>query len=187
MNLLPLAIVAAALLGPRAMADKFYVGAANDPKQAEGSAAEYISGVLIDETKIEYHIRIVGGEITLPKNRVLRVEKDGLTLDAVVRSEKDRSERLLAEDADRRRTQADTADAAARWRIERTATEATVRPSDVGGPAPVVAPGFDPVLGTAVPSGAISEGELRLQLRAAYDQTQDRTWLKQLRQLRRLH
>jgi hypothetical protein len=185
MNLLPLAMLAAALLGPRAMADKFYVGAANDPKQAEGSSAEYISGVLISESKTEYHIRIVGGEITLPKNRVLRVEKDGFTVDAVVRSEKDRTEKLAAEETDRRRTQADAADAAARRRMQRQASEATVRPSDVAGAQPAVQPGYDPV--RDVSATGLSEAALMMELKAAYEATGDDRYMKQLRQLRRMH
>jgi hypothetical protein len=187
MNLLPLALVATALLAPRVLADKFWLGSPNDPKQAEGSVAEFISGVLIDETKTEYHIRIAGGEIMLPKNRVIRVEKDGLTVDAVVRSEHDRGERLAAEDLERRRQQAEAMDAVARDRAMRAAAvEASMRNAEGAAPVPAVQPGYDAVRHVALPSAA-AQAQQMIDLKAAYAETQDHAYIKQLRQLRRMY
>ena len=182
MRILPLT-AAALLLALPAKADKFWL---SDPDaQPEGSSPHVIEGVLLAEDANEYHIRIVGGELVLAKSAVFKVEKDDLSVDAIVAAEKDGVEALVAanrerelqQEAARRERELQLAEAAAR-RTAR-ASEASARAT-----APVAAPElFDPVLGVTASS---SLAELQRAARLAFEQTRDRAYLRELRRLRRL-
>ena len=106
MRYLPL-IAGVLLICAPAKADKFWL---TDPKDeqnaAAGSSPNLIEGVLVAEDEEGYHVRVEGGQILLPKASVFKVEKDDLTIDAIVKAETDSKQ--VGEDAnqDRRATQA---------------------------------------------------------------------------------
>lgn len=184
MRFLPLAVVAAALLAPFAKADKFHLGK-NEQPAVEGSAPDVIAGVLIGEDDTHYHVRMVGGEVMLPKKLVRKIEKDGLTVDAIVDQERARTEALAKADAERRARQAAVRDAADRARPAGRghAVEASLRPAEV---APAPAPSFDPVIGALRPATELSDRELLRELELAYEVTRDPRYIKLVRKLRRL-
>ena len=101
MRYLPLTVCALLFAVP-AKADKFWLSdPAAEKNAAAGSSANVLEGVLIAETEDAYQVRIVGGEVFLPKKAVFKVEKDGLTLDSIAKSEKDNSEALAAANRER--------------------------------------------------------------------------------------
>ena len=185
MRFIPLTVSALLFCVP-AKADKFWL---SDPQAeqnaAEGSSPNLIEGVLIAESDEGYHVRVVGGEIILPKQSVYKIEKDDLTLDAVVAAEKDavaageqaNEERRLTQEIRQREREIRAAEASARRSAR--AVEASVTPE------PQPAPVFDPVLGVFGDGGA-SDQELMLDAQIAWERTHDRRYLKLLRQLRRL-
>lgn len=188
MRILPLTAFALLFCAP-AKADKFWL---TDPKAEqnapEGSSPNLIEGVLIAESDEGYHVRIVGGEILLPKKGVYKIEKDALTIDAIVKAEQDAAAAGSAANEARRRerqvrdAERDVRAAEATARRSARAVEASaprVRP------APAAAPVFDPVLGVAGPA-AMTDDELMRDTGMAWTMTQDRRYLKLLRQLRRM-
>jgi hypothetical protein len=187
MRYLPL-LIGALLFAAPAKADKFWL---SDPKAqanaAEGSSPNLIEGVLLAEDEDGYHVRVEGGEILLPKKTVFKVEKDGLTLDAIVAAEKDKQAALERANAERRLAQQ-----TARAEREIRAAEATARrraravEADVSrdGGERVEPQGFDPVLGVA--TGGNTDADLMRDAQIAWSLTKDRRYLKLLRQLRRL-
>ena len=104
------------LLHPASAPDKFWMSEAPDAAVIEGS--------LLDEDATHYHLRVQGSEIWLLKARVLRIEKDGLSVEAIAQREQEAKDAKAAADkvADER--------AAA----ERVAVEPTGEPPDA--PAP---------------------------------------------------
>lgn len=186
MRLIPLLIGAALFCAP-AKADKFWLSdpQAEKDNAAAGSSPNLIEGVLIAESDEGYHVRIVGGEVLLPKASVYKIEKDDLTLDAIVDAEKDAKAAGERADVERRLAQE-----AASVERERQAAEASMRPEaravDAAAsarPTPV-APAFDAVLGVA--PVVIDQLQLMRAARAQWNLTRDRQYLKQLRRLRRM-
>ncbi len=184
MRILPL-IAGSVLLCAPAKADKFWMA---DPKTEQnapaGSSPNYIEGVLVASSDEGYHVRIVGGEIVLPKASVFKIEKDALTLDAIIKAEQAakktgelaNEERRLTQTIQRRERDVQIAEASARR---------SARPVDavVSRSAPTI-PAFDPVLGIAG-SGFASHQLQMANARATWKLTRNRRYLKLLRQLRR--
>lgn len=185
MRFLPLSACALLFALP-AKADKFWF---SDPAAAKnapaGSTPDFIQGVLISEDAASYTIRIVGGEAVIAKKRVVKVEKDGLTVENIVKAEKDAAEALALANKERNLQQE-----LARKERELKAVEATSRrgnahPVDASAttnePAPAPAP-FDPVVGVA---RGVSDAEVQLELKRLYEATRDQTYLTALRKVRR--
>jgi|688.fasta_scaffold634602_1 hypothetical protein len=115
---------------------------------AENPVLDCIRGVLLSEDDDNYVLRVVGGEMTVAKKRVVRVDKDDFTVEAIAKMEADAAaalakandERLLTQDVERTRRNVLVADAAAR-RLVAVEPLAPVA-------QPPVAP-FDPVVGVA--------------------------------------
>ncbi len=183
MRYLPLTVCALLFALP-AKADKFWLSDPADEKNAAaGSSPNILEGVLIAETDDTYQVRIVGGEVFLSKKAVFKVEKDGLTVDAIAKAEKDSAEALAAANRERElqdqikrgERQVKAAEASARRTAK--ATEASASRSDVA-PAPV----YDPVLDVVPQVPAVDP---QIAAKIAFEQTGDRAYLKLLRQLRR--
>lgn len=186
MRLIPL-LIGAALFAAPAKADKFWLSDPAADNAAAGSSPNLIEGVLIAESDEGYHVRVEGGEVLLPKASVFKIEKDDLTVDALVQREKDAAEAGERANEERRLAQAEAAVererrfAEASVRREAQAVEASLpRTVVVAAPQPV----YDPVLGV-VPA-AIDHHALMREARAQWRLTNDRRYLKRLRQLRRL-
>lgn len=189
MRMLPFVVLALALQAP-AKADKFWL---SDPaakqQAAEGSAPAVIEGVLIAESDEGYHVRIVGGEVLLPKKAVFRIEKDGLSVEAIVQQE------LAAAKAAAAPAEAKAAPAATTKRAGKhpaRATDAAARKAAdapaAAAPTPAQEPTYDPVLHRATPApGTTSHAELMAEAQLAWTLTRDRRYMTLLRRLRRLH
>ena len=178
MRFLPLCVCAALFALP-AKADKFWLSDPAAPQNAAGSP-EIIEGVLLAENDEGFHIRIVGGELLLPKKSVFKIEKDGLSLEAISKAEQDSAEQLANQNRERQLAQ----QAAGKGREIRVLEAASRRQAQaVAASAPV--DGFDPVIG--VNRGpAIVQADLIADAQLAYEMTRDRRYLRVLRQLRRL-
>ena len=115
---------------------------------------------------------------------MFKIEKDGLTLEAIAKTEKDTSETLTAANKERemvrdiKKRERDVKVAEASARRSARPVEASARRSDAQ-PAP--APAYDPVL-DVVPQQAPLDP---LAAKLAFEQTGDRSYLKLMRQLRR--
>lgn len=187
MRYLPL-IAGVLLICAPAKADKFWL---SDPKAQQnapaGSSPNIIEGVLVAENEEGYHVRIEGGEILLPKASVFKVEKDGLSLDTIVKAEGKakkagelaNQERRLLQEVRKRENDVRIVEATSR-RSSR-AVEAT---QGQGQREPARAQGFDPVVGVA--TGFNSHYAMMRDAQLAWTMTKDRRYLKLLRQLRRL-
>ena len=183
--------VSALLLCVPAKADKFWLA---DPKAEssapEGSSPNYIEGVLIAESDEGYHVRMVGGEILLPKQSVHKIEKDSLSLDDIVKAEADAAkaseqaneERLRGQAIRRKEREIRIAEAAARRSARAADAVVTGRPQQ---PFANSVPGFNPVLGIFGDGGLDHFAQMR-EAKAAWRLTRDRRYLTLLRQLRRL-
>lgn len=178
MRTIPL-LLSVLALAAHAKADKFWL---EDPavaaKAVEGSSAAVVEGVLVAEKDGVYEIRTVGGTLFLAKANVFRIDRDDLTVAKVEAAEKDGAAALDAANQERRMV----AEASGRERTLR-AVEASARRAEAPVVTAPVEAVFDPILG--VDLGA-SNGSVRLQLRNAFAATRDRTYLKALRQLRRM-
>jgi Xaa-Pro aminopeptidase len=170
-----LALTACALLfALPAKADKFWLTDPAAQKTATpGSSPELIEGVLIAESDEGYHVRVVGGELLLPKQSVCKIEKDDLSLDAIVKAERAAAEQSAA--AERERV---AAQQAAKNQRELQAMEAAARRSAAAVPAPAAAANV--VRGPTIQQDLVADAQL------AYELTRDRRYLRVLRQLRRL-
>ena len=186
MRVIPL-VVCSLLFSLPAKADKFWLEDPDSHKNAAaGSSPAVIEGVLLKEDADGYHIRTVGGEIVLAKKSVFRVDKDGLTLDGIVKAETDKAaanqaadqERQMAQAADRRAAQVKAVEASAR-RDAATPVEAAAPV-----PAPIDVP-FDPVIDVVPSPTVVSHAQLLRDLKLAHEVTGDRSFLKQLRIERR--
>jgi len=188
MRSLPL-LVCALLLQVPAKADKFWLSDPNAPKNsAEGSMPNVITGVLIAESDEGYHVRIVGGEVILPKKAVHKIEKDDLSIDAIAKAEKDGAEARDAANKERQMAEA----AAKRAREVKAVEAAAKRVVETPAPAPVagadgMAGGFDPVIGVDRSVGGMSAVAMQREVQLAWSLTKDRRYLRVLRQLRRLN
>ncbi|MCU0862608.1 MAG: hypothetical protein MUC36_02340 [Planctomycetes bacterium] len=180
MRFLPVCVCAALFALP-AKADKFWL---SDPAAQQNSVGspEIIEGVLLAENDEGYHLRVVGGELLLPKKSVFKVEKDGLSLDAITKAERDGAERLASQNRDRELAQ----QAAAKGReirVLEASARRDARAVEASGPARADGSGFDPVVG--VNRGPV-QADLMTDAQLAYEMTRDRRYLRVLRQLRRL-
>ncbi len=170
-----------------AKADKFWL---TDPKSEQsataGSSPNIIQGVLLSEDEDGYHIRVEGGRIVLAKKLVFHIEKEGLTIDAIVQAEADskkkldesNQQRVAAQKSERRSRQARFTEASAK-RSGRPVAASSRRTENI----PAALDEFDPVLGLANDN---SQYALMRDAQVAWRQTKDRRYLKMLRQLRRL-
>ncbi len=114
-----LLILASCALCGLARADKFYLR--TEGADAIGNARPYIEGVLIRSVDSVYEIRIEGGEITVPKSLIVKIEKDDLTVEKLVEREENKAQRLR--DADTRRREVMAAEAVARREARARAAE----------------------------------------------------------------
>ncbi|GDY03592.1 hypothetical protein LBMAG49_29210 [Planctomycetota bacterium] len=87
MHIRPLTVFAICVLATVAKADKFWLGSAEPKGQAQGSSPDCIDGVLLDESASHYHLRVVFGEVWLAKNRVLSIDKNDLSVEAIQKLE----------------------------------------------------------------------------------------------------
>lgn len=169
--------------------DKFWFEAP-EAAQVEGSAPACVEGVLLDETDDAYHVRVVGGEVWLPKAQVVKVEKDRLTIQRI-----ERAEQKAAEDA--AKAAAASPPATGEAGLDEIAAEDAAPPccdpqqelavvEEFVEAAPVVPPYYDPVLHVLRVDPACSDWTLIRDLELAYEVTRDRTYLKLLRVMRRL-
>lgn len=191
MRILLLPLVALCLQVP-AKADKFWLSDPAAQKNApEGSLPNLVEGVLIAESDEGYHVRIVGGEVLLPKKSVFRIEKDDLSIAAIVKQEQAAaSQRAAAEEAApkavpatarRKSAKAEAKEATAQRR------EPTETPAPVPASAQPKASTFDPVIGREVPpTDGLSQADLMAELQLAWTMTKDKRYLVALRQLRRM-
>ncbi len=163
--------------------DKFWL--AEPPTDATASPA-VIVGVLLEESQSAYRLRVQGGEIWLPKSLVVRVEKDGLTPDAIAEQEA----RIAAARAEQP-TPAASALAAVEAAAERPAPtpaqDESAPPAAVVEipPAPPQAPAYDPVLRRAEPGAGLARQALMDELWRSYKATKNRALIQELRRLRR--
>lgn len=190
MRILPCTLLALCFAAP-AKADKFWLSdPAAEKNAAEGSRPNVIEGVLLAEDAEGYHVRIVGGEVLLQKKLVFRIEKDALSIDAIVQQEQ-AAAKALAE-ADEARRAANAAIPRQRTRGGVQAAEAAAKRSEAApAPAPAestAAPaGFDPVVGRIVPGTGPSHADLLAEAQRQWSLTKDRRYLSLLRKLRRLN
>lgn len=175
-----------------AHADTFWLSDPEQQKNApEGSLPGAVHGVLIAESDEGYHVRVVGGELILPKASVFKIEKDDLSIDDIVKQEKDQAEALAAADRERQMAQA-----AARRERDVAALEASARrvaaaPVEASLPdetilAPQLGPRYDPVRDAVVDPWSMSQPELLRELTLAWELTRDRQYLKVMRMVRRM-
>lgn len=184
MRFLPLTACALLFALP-AKADKFWLAESSNTPANQASTPNFVEGVLLEEADGMYVLRVVGGELRLPKASVSKVEKDGLTIGAIEQAEKAAAEKLALQNRERELEQG-----AAKKAREIQALEASARRSNK--PADVVvvpadapqAPVFDPVVGVA--RGVVPSGDLLGDAQLAYELTKDRRYLRVIRQLRRL-
>lgn len=182
MRVLPLLLLVLGLQAT-AKADRFWL---SDPaaKVPEGSAPNCIDGVLLAEGADGYHVRVVGGEVLLPKAAVFRVEKDGLTIEQIVQREQELASARTPAGAPAAVPAAAKKSAAAP--VEATAKRSEAVPAPAAAPAPgKVDVGYDPVLHRKQPAPGASVADLRAELQLAWTLTKDKRYLIALRQLRR--
>jgi len=173
--------LAALLFTVPAKADKFWFSDPAANRAAEGSLPDMIAGVLLGEDADVYRIRTVGGELVLAKKSVVRVEKDGLTVEAIERAEKEAADALAAANRERELRQ----QIGKKEREIRAAEAATKKgagkPVEASAPATVEPPTFDPVLGVGKPRDGHAD-----ELRRSFELTGDRDLLRALRLHRRM-
>lgn len=152
----------------------------------ENAVLDCVRGVLLSEDAENYVLRVVGGEMTVAKKRVVRIDKDDLTVDAIAKTEADAAaalakaneERALAQQVERARRDVQVADAAAR------------KLADGGAPAPApaaqgpAAP-FDPVIG-ALRFGGVSKTQLVREATLRFRMTRNADDRRLMREIRRL-
>src|SRR5690606_32507398 len=152
------ALLLAASLAPSARADKFwFLPAVETHPAVEGALSDWVEGVLLSEADGLYVIRVEGGEITVPKAMVLRVEQDDLTVAELERREAD-AQAALAVANERRWALLDSiADARQESLRVVQAAEATASRSEAVAEAavlpdlaPEIFPRYDPILDVVV-------------------------------------
>ena len=170
-----------------AKADKFWLTDPNTKQSSvAGSSPNLIEGVIVAEKDGLYHVRIVGGMVMLAKKSIFKVEKDDLTLDAIIQAEADSKESGNAANASRRAAQSSQRSI----RVVRSTNAPTSRKatameaSTSRSVAAVTNNNFNPVLGVA--RGNSSQHEMMRDAKNSWNRTKDRHFLKLLRQLRRM-
>lgn len=111
--LLPLAMIGFCL---PAHADKVFLKATSSA--AEGNANDFIEGKILEEDKDRIVLRVEGGQMTLDRSRIARIEKDALAVKDIEDREEKASEVLAQADEARRAQQGQWAEASARRRAE---------------------------------------------------------------------
>ncbi len=112
--LLPLALLG---LHSSANADKVFLKATSSA--ATGNASDYIEGKVIDETEHQIVLRIEGGQMTLKRDRIARIEKDAMTTQDIEEKE-GKAREVLAQANEARRAQlGQWAEASAKRREDR--------------------------------------------------------------------
>lgn len=185
MRFLPLTACALLFALP-AKADKFWLAETSNTPANQASTPNFVEGVLMEETDGMYVLRVVGGEMRLPKSSVSKVEKDGLTIGAIEQAEKAAAEKLALQNRERELEQS-AAKKAREIQVLEASARRSAKPADaVVAPAPDVppAPVFDPVIGVA--RGVVPASDLLADAQIAYELTKDRRYLRIIRQLRRL-
>ena len=153
----------------------------------ENPVLDCIRGVLLSEDADNYVLRVVGGELTVAKKRVVRVDKDDLTVEAITKMEADAAAALAKANEERELVQ----------QVERTRRDVSIdvavadaaarRDGPVAPPAPAqtpVAP-FDPVLGTIRFAG-VSKTQLVREATLRFRQTRTAADRRLMREVRRL-
>jgi hypothetical protein len=134
-NLL-LATAAVFLSSASATADRIYLKTSSAPATSTRKAAEEelpsIEGVVTAETEESVTIRVEGGDVTIAKSKVARIEKGGLTLEDIQKRESDLASRETPADQARRTAHAQWVEASARKDGEGSRTA-----SDTGGDRPL--------------------------------------------------
>lgn len=185
--LLPIAL---SLLSGTVCAQTFYLGSEAEHERmtaVEGSRPDTITGHLLSESETTYTLRVEGGELTLAKARVWKVEGAAPTVASIEDAEAAAQERLAQEDDVRRTFLARDLDLVSDMRAR--AAEASfvdapeeVAPAAASVLAPLVAPRFDPAVGVYRGGGA----SLAFELEALYRQTGDRSLRRLMRMARRM-
>lgn len=188
MRLIPL-IACTLLLSVPAKADKFWL---EDPEShknaAAGSSPAVIEGVLLAEDADNYHVRTVGGEVWLAKKSVVKVEKDGLTVEAIAKAEADAAKANQAADQERQMAQAAERRAAQVKAVEASARREAAAPVEAAAPAPApIEAAYDPIIDVIPSRTGVTHTELLRELTLAYELTGRRDILKALRIARRLN
>lgn len=189
---IPLLLALGLLLQPSAAPDKFWTSMPPDGA-IEGQKPSFVEGVLLDEDATHYHVRVAGGEVWIAKARVVRVEKDDLTVEAIAAAEQAAKDARKADapsepNAGEAAPKADpvaAVEADAKPQVA-TPVEATAPPIEPVPAEDVAEPRFDPIRGRFGPSTAGARSAQLRELEATYAATKDRDVLKQLRQLRRM-
>lgn len=172
---------AALLFALPAKADKFWFSDPAARQAAEGSLPDMIAGVLLSADADTYRIRTVGGELVLAKKSVVRVEKDGLTVEAIERAEKDAADALAAANRERELRRQIGAKEREIRAAEAAVKKGAKKPVDASAPTTDPAPTFDPVLDVAKPRDGRGD-----ELRRLFEETGDRDLLRALRLHRRM-
>lgn len=182
MRFLP-AIVCALFAALPAKADTFWFAEPSSTPEAEANAVrDCLRGVLLSEDGENYVVRVVGGEMTIAKKSVVRIEKDDLTVAAIEKAEADAKDALAAADAERTRRQAEARLLRGVAVAEASARRGAAAPEAVAPAADL--PPFDPILGFG--RAGLSKRDLVREASMAYQATRDRDLLRVMRQLRRL-
>lgn len=151
---------------------------------AENPVLDCVRGVLLSEDADNFVLRVVGGEMTVAKKLVVRIDKDDLTVEAISKTEADAAaalakaneERELAQQVERARRDVQAADAAMRG------------PVGVSMPMPAAqaptAP-YDPVLGV-LRFGGLSKTQLIREATLRFRMTRKADDRRLMREVRRL-
>lgn len=112
-------IAAALLFTTAATADRIYFKASDSKASAEGQAPDHLEGKVIAEGGDSITVRVEGGEISVDRSLVSRVEKDALTVKDIEAKEAAARERLGRAETARSAHMAKWAEASASRRAER--------------------------------------------------------------------
>ncbi|MGE0142377.1 MAG: hypothetical protein AB7I19_03885 [Planctomycetota bacterium] len=140
-------------IAPAASADRFYLGTAETAAKFTHGNPDFIQGVLLSETATEYVIRVEGGEVTLAKSAVWKVEADGLTAETLQKIEADKAPELARANQARRSALGSWHDSWMSRVREARATEASAQRVGANvseATASTVRVGYDPVLDVAI-------------------------------------
>ncbi len=176
-----LAVLCALFAALPAKADTFWFAEpSSTPEAADNAVRDCLRGVLVSEDAANYVVRVVGGEMTIAKSSVVRIEKDDLTVEAIAKSEAEAKDALAAADAARTQRQAESKLLREVAVAEASARKAEASPIAVLPPLPAAAPS----MGFA--RAGLSKRDLLREASMTYRETRDRELLRVIRQLRRL-
>ena len=176
-------VLLALALGTPALADKFHFS----PPDADAMRARILVGVLIEETDSDYVIRVEGGQVTLPKSLVTKVERDGLTVAQLEGRERDSREALAQANQRRIASQRAAAAVLETSRRETLAAEASASRENVDTATPTYVEVYDPVLHRSVALDSIVESEIRRGLGGLIRRQVERDLRQVRRELRRAY